>query len=117
MATKKPLKKAKSKAPKTSTSSNGQTKFEFKDIKEGMTKTEQREVHQFNLMELFRFQTLLEGTTRLDDSDSVIAKNLNRIVLIDRKIMRIGSEINKLTALIEEESKTSNEEKKPEMTM
>jgi len=117
MATKKPLKKAKSKAPKESKTTNNQTKFEFKDIKEGMSKTEQREVHQFNLMELFRFQTLLEGTTRLDDNDSTIAKNLNRIILIDRKIMRIGSEINKLTALIEEESRTSTSEKSSEITM
>lgn len=83
--------------------------FTFKNIEEGMTNTERLAVHQHNMGQLFSYQNLLIGTTKIDDDDNKIARTVNRVNLIDRKLILIGSEVNKLSQLIEQESSKKSE--------
>lgn len=115
MAKKKVAKKATSK--KSSVKEQEQLTFSFKDIKKEMSLTEQREVHQHNLGQLYSFSNLLAGATKITDTDSKIASVVNKMLLIDRKIVLICSEINKLSQLIEEAQKETQPTSKTEISM
>lgn len=117
MAKKKVAKKTTPQIKKTtSTSKVEQVKFSFQDTKEGMSNEEKLKVHQHNMGQLYSYQNLLVGTTKLTDKESFIASTVNKVLLIDRKLILIGSEINRLSQMIEESS-SPKEEKSPEITM
>lgn len=79
--------------------------LEFKGIVEGMTNTQKRTVLQHNLQELYKIQNAISSNVMLDAKDSVISSAVMKLLLIDRKLVLVGSEITRLNGLIELEEK------------
>jgi len=74
--------------------------LEFKEIKEDSSDEEKLEAHQHNIKLVHRQQEFLIRTTSLDATDELLVPAVCRIILIDRKIVAIGSVINGLVAKI-----------------
>ena len=69
-----------------------------------MNASEKRLAYQHNVQELYKYQSFLVGTSMIDDKDNKIVATTARINLIERKIMLLASEINKLSVEIENNS-------------
>lgn len=118
MAKKKVATKKKTTTTKTTTEkTENKLQFTFKEITKEMSNKEKLAVHQHNAGQLYSFQMTLAGNVKLDSKDSEIASAVNKMLLIDRKLLLIGSEINKLVQIVEDEEKSKTESSKSEITM